>query len=134
MFTLEMLWKILSYGLLMIMLVYVIVTIRNRHKVSHWGRRLVLLWSLGLIVCIVVAMRDQYVQSVMALTDPSITPGLIAADGIQSNLCVFLGIINMLTVLTASFIKKPAYRKSMFMILVVVIVLKVLIIELSILL
>ena len=134
MFTLEMLWKILSYGLLMIMLVYVIVTIRNRHKVSHWGRRLVLLWSLGLIVCIVVAMRDQYTQSVIALTDPSITPGLIAADGIQSNLCVFLGLINMLTVLTASFIKKPVYRKSMFMLLVVVIVLKVLIIELSILL
>ncbi|HCZ24386.1 MAG TPA: hypothetical protein DHV05_06015 [Acholeplasmataceae bacterium] len=123
--------KALSYGLIVLLLLGIFLTFKHRQDVKHWGRRLFLLWSFGLFLCIVVAYRDAYYLSVMALTDDSVTPGVFAADSFQSTVCMILGGINMLTVLSALVIRKQSYMKCMFVILAIIIIAKICIIEFS---
>ncbi|MBN2696982.1 MAG: hypothetical protein JXR38_05525, partial [Bacilli bacterium] len=89
---------------------------------------------LGLVLCIVVAYRDSYHLSVMAMTDPSLQGGVFAANSFQSTLCMILGAVNMLTVLSAVIIRKASYREWMFYVLAAAIIIKVLVIESSLLL
>lgn len=125
---------IASLGLLALMLVMILFTVKRRSEVKSWGKRLFLLWIIGLALCMVVALRDNYHLSVMAMTDSTVESGVFAADSWQSNLCMILGAVNMFTVLSALFIKKSNYRKLMYFTLVFVITVKVLVIELSIIL
>lgn len=133
MFTKELLLQLISYGMIFIMLVYILITILKRNEIKKWGKRLGLLFGIGLALCIIVAYRDQYDQSVLALTDPSITPGVILADGLQSYLCMIIGSINFLILFTSLIIKRQSYRKVMFYTLSLMIIVKLLIIESSIL-
>ena len=133
MFTIENVLIIISYLMMMIMLGLIYFTWKQRKEVKHWGYRLLGLFTIGLLLCIVAAMRDQYHLSVIALNDPSQEPGLFLANGFQSTSCMILGGVNMLILLLALFIKKPDFRKTMYWILSTVIIMKLLLIELSIL-
>ncbi len=133
MFTWDTALQILSYGFLAVIVVIAALTLKNRKTIHHWGRRLFVLWALGLALCILVAYRDRYHLSVIAMSDPSVEPGLFSATGLQSTFCMILGALNMFTLISSLFTKKQSYKQTMYYLLSASIVLKVLMIELSIL-
>jgi hypothetical protein len=133
-FTLENVLSFTSYGMIVIMSLLVYASIKKRKSVQHWGVRLLSLWGIGLVLCIVVAMRDNYHLSVAALSDSSIQPGRFSADSIQSTMCMLLGGLNFLILFSSLLIRKQNFFKISYFVLTIVIVMKVLIIELSMLL
>lgn len=118
---------ILMFGVL----IFSIKTIINQKKINHWGRRVALLFVLGLLVCIFAAIRDNYHLSVMNITNPNIAPGVFTAESIQSTLCCLGGAIIAFCALSSIFIRRQGYLKTMFFILSATIILKTLVIEIS---
>jgi hypothetical protein len=100
-------------------------------KINHWGCRVALLFVLGLLVCIFVAIRDNYHLSVINMTNPNIAPGVFTAESIQSTLCCLGGAIIAFCSLSSVIIRRQGYLKTMFFILSATIILKAFVIEIS---
>jgi hypothetical protein len=122
---------VISTILVLGVLIFSIKTIINQKKINHWGRRVALLFVSGLLVCIFVAIRDNYHLSVMNITNPNIAPGVFTAESIQSTLCCLGGAIIAFCSLSSIFIRRQGYLKTMFFILYATIILKTLVIEIS---
>jgi hypothetical protein len=122
---------VISTILVLGVLIFSIITIVKQKKINHWGRRVALLFVLGLLVCIFVAIRDNYHLSVMSMTNPNIAPGVFTAESIQSALCCLGGAIIAFCAISSIFIRRQGYLKTMFFILSATIILKTLVIEIS---
>lgn len=112
-------------------IIFSIITIVKQKAINHWGRRVAFLVVLGLLVCILVAIRDNYYLSVMSMTNPNIIPGVFTAESIQSTLCSLGGAIIAFCSISSIFIRRKGYLKTMFFILSTTIILKTLVIEIS---
>lgn len=111
--------------------IYLIFTMYNKKKIEKWGNRVLILVFFGLLLCILVAIRDNYHLSVQASIDSTISPGLFTINSIQSTLCCIGGAIIGFCSISSLFIRKQKYWKTMFFILSATIIVKTLIIELS---
>lgn len=117
--------------LLVASLVYIVYTVRKQADITCWGRKVALLAITGLLVCCFVAVRDEYHLSVQASMDGSITPGLFTIDSIQSTICCIGGMVIAFASLSSVFIRNQKYRKMMFLVISVMMVMKTLVIEIS---
>lgn len=120
---------------ILIVLVFIGLSIKKRNNIQYWGRRVCILFFLGLFVCCVVATRDQYDKSVQALIQgvaqiPGTFP-LISATSIQSNVCAIGGGLLALFSFLSIWIKKQSFRKVAFFIMSVIFIGKVFIIEIT---
>lgn len=122
---------VISTILVLGVLTFSIITIIKKKKINHWGCRVALLFVLGLLVCIFVAIRDNYHLSVINMTNPNIAPGVFTAESIQSTLCCLGGAIIAFCSLSSIFIRRQGYLKTMFFILSATIILKTFVIEIS---
>lgn len=100
-------------------------------SIEFWGRRIVALSLLGLLVCCFVATRDGYHLSVQASFDSSVDAGLFTINSIQSTLCCIGGGVIAFSSISSIFVKNQKYRKVMFFVLSSAIIIKTLIIEIS---
>ena len=112
-------------------LVYIGVAMLRYRKVNYWGRRIMLLSIMGFIVCCLVAIRDRYYLSVQASFNEGMLSGLFPLNSIQSNLCSMGGAVIAFAIITSIFIKSRKYRRNMFFLLSVTVIIKTLIIEIS---
>lgn len=119
----------LSTILVVMMMAYICITIKNRKDIKHWGKRVIILGMIGLVVCICVVMRDQYYLSVQASMDSSLQEGLFGIKSLQSTLCSLLGGLIGMCLMMTIFMKR--HRQYLFYGLSVLVTLKVTIIELS---
>ena len=122
---------ILSTLLLIVIFAYFFSTAARQAQMTHWGRRTGLLAAMGLVLCCLVAVRDGYVNSVTALFDPSVAPGLLAADGFIATLCYAGGAAVAIVLLFCLFVRKQLWRKRAFFALGGIILLKTLLVEIS---
>ncbi len=121
----------MSTVMLIIVFGYIAYTIRKQGSIEYWGRRIAFLAVFGLAVCCFVATRDNYHLSVQASIDGSVNPGIFTIESIQSKICCIGGAVIAFSALSSIFIKKPKYRKAMFLLLSAMIVIKTLVIEIS---
>lgn len=57
------LWSILSTVLLLVVLLYIIMTSTKHREIEKWGQRTLILAITGLLLCIFVVLRDDYVTA-----------------------------------------------------------------------
>jgi hypothetical protein len=117
--------------LVLSIIIYIVTIIAKHKKIELWGRQIALLVIWGLVVCILVAVRDKYYLSVQASMDSKITPGLFTIESVQSNLCCIAGPVIAFCTFSSIFIRKQNYRKIMFFVMSATIIFKILVIELA---
>lgn len=111
--------------------IYAFFAISKHKNIENWGRRVFILVVWGLLLCILVAIRDNYHLSVQSSMDSTISPGTFTIDSIQSTLCCVGGALIAFCSISSLFIRKQKYWKIMFFVLTATIVVKTLIIEVS---
>ena len=121
----------MSTILLLVLLGFIGQTIFKYKSVVYWGRQIAIVGLLGLLVCCLVATRDEYHLSVQASFDAGVTAGLFTIGSIQSILCCICGGVIALTSLSCIFVKNQKYRKMVFFILSSAVIIKVIVIEIS---
>lgn len=127
--------EVLAVVSILCVLVFIGLSIKDRQHVQHWGRKVCILFFLGLFICCIVATRDQYDKSVQALIEgvtqiPGTFP-LISATSIQSNVCAIGGGLIALLAFLSIWIKKQDFRKMAFFIMSAIFIGKMLIIEVT---
>ncbi|MDF9825316.1 uncharacterized membrane protein HdeD (DUF308 family) [Breznakia sp. PF5-3] len=113
------------------LLVYIGYSFMNRSTLDHWGRRIIILLVVGLVVCCFAVTRDNYHHSVQHAIDGSIDPGLFTIKSIQSNICCMLAGVIVLSGIVSIFMRNQDARQICFFIIAVCICLKIGIIEVS---
>ena len=119
------LWSILSTLFLIAVLVYIILTIKKYKLIDHWGKKIFVLTFIGLLLCIFVVLRDNYVTALQGGI------GLFTLESLQINLACLGGAIIGFSSLSSIFICNQKYRKIMFFILSGTILFKIGLIEIS---
>ena len=123
--------SILSTTLLIIILVFILNSIINSNKITRWKGRIIFLALTGLLLCIFVATRDNYVLSVQGMIDGTGTSGIFSTDSFQSNVACLGGAIIAFSSLSGIFVPNEKYRKTMFFILSSTMIFKACLIEIS---
>ena len=98
---------------------------------KFWGKKIIIIVLVGLMLCIFAALRDEYYLSVQSADDDSVSPGLFSIDSVQSKLACIGGAIIAFCSITAIFIREQNYRKAIFFIISFIMACKVFIIEFS---
>lgn len=98
---------------------------------KNWGKKIMIIMLVGLMLCIFAALRDEYHLSVQSSVDSSVSPGLFTIDSVQSRLACIGGAIIAICAISSIFIRKQQYRKVIFYIISTTIVFKIFFIEIS---
>ncbi|GAA2184171.1 hypothetical protein GCM10009785_30980 [Brooklawnia cerclae] len=114
-----------------ILLLIVIVAwhVAKRDVIKRWGLSMVIIGVLGLAVCFGAVFRDDYIDSVVATTDPSVSPGLFAADSPVSYVGYAGGAVTILALIAGAFLRKPEQRRVLFFVMAAAMFVKVVVVE-----
>lgn len=117
--------------MIIILLGFIGYSICNRNIITFWGRRILLLFVFGLVICCLAATRDGLDQTIQHAIDGSCAPGLFALVSIP----IIIGCIGAAMIIVA-FIATPItksqhMRQIWFYIMSSGILLKVIVIELA---
>lgn len=118
-------WGSLSTLLLIGTIAYIISSIIKRDCIVKWKVRILSLLALGLLLCICVVMRDDYVAGMQG------SVSIFAMDSMPIYLCYLAAIIIGITLLLSLIIKNQKYLQLIFYTLSTAIIFKILIIEVS---
>lgn len=117
--------------LVIILIAFVICALVKRNKIQYWGRMILVALVLGLYICIVAAIRDEYHLSVQYAIDGSVQPGVFEITGFQSIVNCILALVIVVCGLLCIFKKEQKIRQTLFFVLSGSMLLKVLTIEVS---
>ncbi|HBN85710.1 MAG TPA: hypothetical protein DDZ89_17925 [Clostridiales bacterium] len=121
----EDIWSLLSTIFLLIVLVFITVTIKQRKQMTTWGRRTLFLAVMGLLLCAFAVLRDDYVLAMQGGT------GLFSLESFQIQGAYKGAIFIAFSVVLSIIVKNQKFRKGMFYLLSAAIAFKILIIEIS---
>lgn len=103
------------------MLVFIVMTVKNRGSISKWGRRIALFIAVGTAISALSATRDAFMM-----------PGaLFAADSMQTLVCSIAGGAIYLTGIVSIFFKKQDAKRVCFYIASILFIVQVVVIEAS---
>ncbi len=119
------LWSILSTHFLLIILAYMVFTVKNHKKTELWGRKTFVLAIIGLFLCIFAVLRDDYATALQGGT------GVFPLDSLQIYLAYLGGAVIGFSTLSSIFVSNQRYRKTMFFVLSGAIIFKAGVIEIS---
>lgn len=109
---------------------FIALQYHGRQRAAGWGRRLLILVSAGLLVCILAAIRDDYALSVAAASAGGET-GLFTAESFQSVSASLAGLAIAAVSISTMFVRKDKYRKAAFFMVSGIFVFKLLLVEAS---
>lgn len=109
---------------------FIALQYHGRERAAGWGRRLLILVSAGLLVCILAAIRDDYALSVAAASAGGET-GLFTAESFQSVSASLAGLTIAAVSISTMFVRKDKYRKASFFMVSGIFVFKLLLVEAS---
>lgn len=101
----------------------------NRDSINHWGWSLAGLGAFGLAACFGAIFRDDYVDSVLASTDPSVPPGLFATDSWVSYVGYAGGAVALGGWIAGLFLRRPNQRRILFFVVSAAIIVKIVVVE-----
>jgi hypothetical protein len=115
------LFSILTTLLVLGLLVFIALTIKNRGTITKWGRLILIFILAGTAVSAFSATRDAYMME----------GALFSASSIQSTICSVAGGAIFLTGLISIFVRKQTFRRAVFHLISAFFVVQVLTIEIS---
>lgn len=117
--------------MIIILLGFIGYSICNRNIITFWGRRTLLLFVLGLVICCLAATRDGLDQTIQYAIDGSCAPGLFSLIGIPTMIgCIGAAMI-IVAFIATPITKSQHMRQIWFYIMSSGILLKVIVIELA---
>lgn len=118
-------WTILSTIVLLLTMFYIVCVGINHRNSDRWGKKILLLVIIGLLLCITVVYRDGYVSTMQGGV------GVFEMDSLPIYLAYILASVIAVSIISTIFVRNQKYRKIIFFILCSSIVLKTVIIEVS---
>lgn len=110
---------------------YIVYTISHRNNIQYWGRRTLLLFIFGLIICCLAATRDGLDKTIQYTIDQSCLPGLFSLISIPNIIgCIGAALI-IISLIATPLCHTQAMRSFWFYMMTSGIMLKVIIIEIS---
>lgn len=116
--------------LLLGLIIYMILLIKNRENIISWGRRTLLLCAWGLIICCTAATRDGLHLTIQNAIDRSTAPGLFPIVSIPTVIGTVGAALIILAGIFSIFAHKQNTRRILCFICMSGIVLKIAVIEL----
>ena len=117
--------------MIIILLGFIGHSICNRNIITFWGRRILLLFVLGLVICCLAATRDGLDQTIQYAIDGSCAPGLFSLISIPTIIgCIGAAMI-IVAFIATPITKSQHMRQIWFYIMSSGILLKVIVIELA---
>ena len=117
--------------MIIILLGFIGYSICNRNIITFWGRRTLLLFVLGLVICCLAATRDGLDQTIQYAIDGSCAPGLFSLISIPTMIgCIGAAMI-IVAFIATPIAKSQHMRQIWFYIMSSGILLKVIVIELA---
>lgn len=116
---------IISTLFLLGLLIFISIVLLNQKRIKSWKKITLVLFFLGLFLCIFVVMRDDYVSAmqggvgVFALNSPQIQLAYLCA--------LFIGLFFIIII----FVKKQSIQKNIFFLFSLILLFKTILIELS---
>lgn len=110
---------------------YMVYTILHRSTIHYWGRRTVLLFILGLIICCLAATRDGLDKTIQYTIDQSCLPGLFSLISIPNIIGCIGAVLIMISLIATPLSHSQSMRAFWFYMMTSGIMLKVIIIEIS---
>ncbi len=121
---------IISTVLVISILGYIGFVFYKKEKIRGFGKHIAVILFWGLLVCIFVATRDDYVLSVANAFNAG-KIGTFSLSSIQSNLCCLAGGVIAISAISSIFVKNQKYRKTVFFVISGAVIFKTLVIEIS---
>lgn len=103
--------------------------IARRRSINHWGLSMAGVGLLGLAVCFGAIFRDNYVDSIVATTDPTVEAGLFPVDSGVSYLGSVGGALAIAALLAGIFVRRPQHRQVLFFVIGAAMLAKVIVVE-----
>ena len=117
--------------MIIILLGFVGYSICNRNIITFWGRRTLLLFVFGLVICCLAATRDGLDQTIQCTIDGSCAPGLFSLVSIPTIMgCIGAAMI-IVAFIATPITKSQHMRQIWFYIMSSGILLKVIVIEIA---
>ena len=117
--------------MIIILLGFIGYSICNRNIITFWGRRTLLLFVLGLVICCLAATRDGLDQTIQNAIDGSCAPGVFSLISIPTIIgCIGAAMI-IISFIATPIAKSQHMREIWFYIMSSGILLKVIVIEMS---
>ena len=115
--------------MIIILLGFIGYSICNRNIITFWGRRTLLLFVFGLVICCLAATRDGLDQTIQCTIDGSCAPGLFSLVSIPTIMgCIGAAMI-IVAFIATPITKSQHMREILFYIMSSGILLKVIVIE-----
>ncbi len=115
------LFSVLTFIFVVFMLVFIVLTIKNRDSYQKWGRLMILFIVVGIAISGLSAMRDGYATA----------NALFSMTSTQSNICSIAGGAIVLSGFVSIFLRNQKFRRGCFHIISALFVIQVLVIEAS---
>lgn len=117
--------------MIIILLGFIGYSIWNRNIITFWGRRTLLLFVFGLVICCLAATRDGLDQTIQCTIDGSCAPGLFSLVSIPTIMgCIGAAMI-IVAFIATPITKSQHMRQIWFYIMSSGILLKVIVIEIA---
>ena len=112
---------IITIGLVLAMLAFIVISITHGTKVTKWGRLIALFVVAGIAISALSATRDAYATQ----------GALFAMDSMQSLVCSIAGGAIVLAAIVSIFLKRQGAKRVCFHIISALFVVQVLAVEIS---
>ena len=117
--------------MIIILLGFIGYSICNRNIITFWGRRTLLLFVFGLVICCLAATREGIDQTIQCTIDGSCAPGLFSLVSIPTIMgCIGAAMI-IVAFIATPITKSQHMRQIWFYIMSSGILLKVIVIEIA---
>lgn len=120
---------IVTTVMIIVLVGFIGYSIWNRNMITFWGRRTLLLFIFGLVICCLAATRDGLDQTIQCAIDGSCAPGLFSLVSIPTIIgCIGAGMI-IIAFIATPIAKSQHMREIWFYVMSSGILLKVVVIE-----
>lgn len=117
--------------MIIILLGFIGYSICNRNIITFWGRRTLLLFVLGLVICCLAATRDGLDQTIQYAIDGSCVPGLFSLISIPTIIGCIGAVMIIVAFIATPITKSQHMRQIWFYVMSSGILLKVVVIEIA---
>lgn len=117
--------------MIIILLGFIGYSICNRNIITFWGRRTLLLFVLGLVICCLAATRDGLDQTIQYAIDGSCALGLFSLISIPTIIGCIGAVMIIVAFIATPITKAQHMRQIWFYVMASGILLKVVVIEIA---
>lgn len=117
--------------MILALVTYIVMTVRGRASIQHWGLRNVILLAFGLAVCCFATARDGLDKTIQNAIDGSCAAGIFPLVSIPTVIGCIGALIIVVAAVATPIARSQAMRKIWFYVMSAGIFLKIAVMEIS---